>query len=117
MAVAAAYAASGDVEPRRFDGGTDWEVYQRVRDQGSDELAERFRRLTESYEATQYGGILPGTNRLEDLLKDAGFVVSNTDDEDRRQEGEVPMPTDGGLISRVPRYTFRHSFRPPRKTR
>lgn len=83
-AVTAAYAAARRAVTSNLGvttEGTHWEVYQQVRDRGSDELTERFRRLTESYEATQYGGILPGADRLEELLEDAGFVVRNTDDE------------------------------------
>lgn len=83
-AVTAAYAAARRAVTSNLGvttEGTHWEVYQQVRDRGSDELTERFRRLTESYEATQYGGILPGADRLEELLEDAGVVVRNTDDE------------------------------------
>lgn len=61
--------------------GTRWEFYGRVRDRGSAALADRFRRLTESYEAAQYGGFVPGSDKLSELLEDAGVVVEQSGDE------------------------------------
>lgn len=83
-AVTAAYAAARRAVTSNLgvsSAGTHWEVYQRVRDRGSGDLSERFRRLTESYEATQYAGVLPDADRVRGLLEDAGIVVEQTGDE------------------------------------